>query len=312
MDLNRKRSTVPRLRGLPATRHGAVLLALVCAVLAAIIMIVALGSYRTSLNNSNKQETVLVSTGLIQKGTSGEVIGAENLVKPLPVVLSRATVGALTNAAQLHGEVAAQDILPGQQLTQSDFSIGGGYAGELAAGQRAVEISLDNSHGLTDILQPGDHVDVYASIEYNDQNDPNYNHLFPGSAGATAVSTANGANSAASGPSSSSTTNPIVRLLIPNATVLKVGGGTAGLGAGGGAGSGVVLSVSSDDVAQLALVYDTGKVWLALRPANALKPNAVIASGDTILYGFHFTLISTVQANQLIFHHVLTESAGGN
>ncbi len=309
MDLNRKRSTVPRLRGLPATRHGAVLLALVCAVLAAIILVVALGSYRSSLNNSNKQETVLVSTGLIQKGTSGAVVGAQNLVKPLPVVLSKATAGALTNATQLHGEVAAQDILPGQQLTASDFTPGGGYAGELAPGQRAVEVSLDSSHGLTDVLQVGDHVDVYASYTYNEQGDPYYSHLFGGGTSSTAVSTSAGATSSSAGAPNSA---PVVRLLIPNATVLKVGGSAAGLGAGGGAGAGVVLAIGDDDVAALEWSYDNGKVWLSLRPANALKPNSIVASADTVLYGFHFTLITTVQANQVIFHHVYTESSGGH
>ena len=96
----------------------------------------------------------------------------------------------MTNAAALQGEVAVQDILPGQQLTAADFAVStSGVVGQLTLGQRAVSVALDPEHGLVGDVEPGDHVDVYGD--------------FGGSSGSTGSG------------------GTVVKLLIPNALVLK-------------------------------------------------------------------------------------------
>jgi Flp pilus assembly protein CpaB len=249
---------VPKLRGLPATRTGAVALALACVAAAAIILMVALGNYRKSLNTANQQDTVLVATALIQKGTRSSEIIAQRLFRPTPILARNLTPGALTDAAALEGKYAMQNILPGQQLTGADFaSSGGGLAAQLTPSQRAVSVSVDTSHGLTDVLQSGDHVDVYGSYTVTIKGD--------------------------------SQPHQIVKLLTRDALVLKAPGNSAA-GGGGNSGSGstdAILAVNSDDTGNLAYTADNGKVWLVLVPANASQAKDYLTTIDTILLDTH-------------------------
>jgi pilus assembly protein CpaB len=172
------------LRGFLSTRRGTIIVAIACAAAAAVILIIAINQYRSSVNNSNAQDTVLVANSVIQKGTSGAEIAASQTYTPTKVTSKSLTTGAISDAALLQGKVAAVDILPGQQLTEADFTVAGGLATTLAANQRAISIPLDASHGLSGIVESGDHVDVYVGI-----------------------------NQAGSGP--------ILKLLLPNVLVLE-------------------------------------------------------------------------------------------
>ena len=64
------------------------------------------------------------------------------------------------------GKVAVDQIVPGQQLTRGDFkAAGNGIVTKLAADQRAITVSLDNSHGMLGNVRTGDHVDVLSGFE---------------------------------------------------------------------------------------------------------------------------------------------------
>jgi Flp pilus assembly protein CpaB len=152
----------PSLGGLMATRQGALLLALLCAICAAGILVFALGRYRSSLQTQTQQATVLVATAEIHKGTSASAIASANLYKSTPVVATQLAPGAMSNAALLTGKVAATDILPGQQLTLADFAGVSGVTGTLTPNQRAISISTDATHGDLAVLAPGNHVDIYT------------------------------------------------------------------------------------------------------------------------------------------------------
>jgi Flp pilus assembly protein CpaB len=163
--LSQRRLARPSLGGLLATRQGSLTLALVCAVCAAGVLMFALGRYKTSVKPAVQQATVLVSTGLIHKGTTGAQIAAEGLYKSTPVVSTQVTPGALSDAAPLAGETAQVDILPGQQLTAADFSAMTSLDETLTPHERAVAVTIGESPGITDALQPGEHVDVYVLIK---------------------------------------------------------------------------------------------------------------------------------------------------
>jgi Flp pilus assembly protein CpaB len=267
MEFTRKRPTVPRFSGLPSSRSGALILALVCALGATGMIVYGISKYRQSIDTSTRQDTVLVATGLIQKGSSGDAIAALGLFRPTPVLEKHLAVGAITNASLVHGRVAAQDILPGQQLTQADFTTSAGIVSELAPVERAMAIPLDSSHGLIPVLHPGDRVDVYAGLS--------------ASVTATQTSSGTGSGSASGG----------LRLLLTNVPVLQVGGGgtAGGFGGGGAASQGdVLLKVNAADAGALAFASDNGKIWLVLRGANAITPkaqNGVIFSVKTVLNG---------------------------
>jgi pilus assembly protein CpaB len=232
------------LTGLLATRRGTITVALVSVVVAAGIILLALNSYRHSVSSANSQESVLVASSRIEKGTSGTTLAAERLYSPTKIIEKHVSPGALTDAAALTGKVAVTNILPGQQLTQADFAYQAGPTSELASNQRAIAIPLDSSHGLTGVLASGDHVDVYSG--------------FNGGGGAQ------------------------VRLLISNVLVLGAQGGSSGVVATNSSGN-VVLAVNANQAAKVAYASDNGKVWLVLRPGNARNATQTSASLGSIL-----------------------------
>jgi Flp pilus assembly protein CpaB len=224
-------------RKLLTTRRGTVLVAGVCALVAAGILVLAMNRYRQNVNTSGNQETVLVAGGLIQKGTSGDAIASGQLFKPTSIAVNQVTAGAIADTAQLHGEVAAADIYPGQQLTASDFTGNGGLPSALAPDQRAMTITLDSAHGMVGQIRNGDRVDVYAGLQAN-----------------------------------SGRTEPALRLLMSNVPVLTAGTNTSsGLGSSNPQSqeSNVTLRVNDNVAGDLAYAADNGKVWLVLRPADA-------------------------------------------
>lgn len=266
MKLSQRRMARPSVGGMLATRQGALILAVLCAACAAGVLVFALSSYKRSVQVTTKQATVLIATGEIQKGTSGAVIAVEKLYKATPIVASQLTPGAISDALELAGKIAQADILPGQQLSLTDFSTTAVPTSVLTPNQRALSIPVDEVHTDMALLQPGDRVDLYE--EFN-------------SAGK-----AGGAIGAGSGASAS--TGPEVGLMIPNVLVLKTpssglpgaaadasantGGSSSGANngsSGGSSGSSIVLALTSAEVPSVALTADNGTLWLALRPAHS-------------------------------------------
>jgi pilus assembly protein CpaB len=254
VELTGKNYTRNDWRKLLSTRRGTVIVAGVCALVAAAILLIAMNRYRHNVNTSGNQETVLVAGGLIQKGTSGDAIAAEQLFKPTSVAVKQASSGAIADTAQLHGKVATADIYPGQQLTASDFVAKGGLASELAPSQRAITVSLDQSHGMVGEIHSGDHVDVYAGVSIEPKG---------------------------------GRSEPTLRLLMTNIKVLQTGSGSSkGIGGGQNSTSGVTLAVSDTQAGALAYASDNGQVWLVLRPADATSSTSSAAiTAQSLLLG---------------------------
>ena len=75
--------------------------------------------------------------------------------------------GAITDADQLKGMVARNDVYPGEQLTTNQFqrSDTTNVAVKLQPDQRAIAFPVDPASGLIGQLQSGDHVDVVATFD---------------------------------------------------------------------------------------------------------------------------------------------------
>jgi Flp pilus assembly protein CpaB len=249
--LSQRQLSRPNLGGLLATRAGALTLALICAVIAAGLLVVALSSYKHNVQTVAQQATVLVATAEIHKGTSGEAIAAQRLFKSTPIVSTQVAAGALSNSAVLKGSVAVSDILPGQQLTAAEFTTVAGVSGQLGPNQRAVSLTIDEAHGDTDVLQAGDSVDVYAAL--TDRG------------------------------------TPVLSLLIADALVIKPAGAAAAAAAptSGAApaptGASLVLAVSTAQAPALAYASDNGHLWIFLRPADAANPSPGLTTLSSIL-----------------------------
>jgi pilus assembly protein CpaB len=254
--LSQRRLARPSLGGLLATRQGALTLALLCAVCAAGVLMFALGRYKTGLKTTVQQATVLVSTGEIHKGTTGQEIAARHLYKSTPVAATQVALGALSDAAAIAGQTARADILPGQQLTAADFSALVGLDQTLAANQRAVAVTISESPGITDALQAGNRVDVYS--------------LFTPKTGST-----------------------VLVLLNPDAKVLKAATPVA-VRSGGQAITGSSMLLALDDNKANQVIYSAlqGTLYLSLRPLKssqtppyATNLASVLAENDGLVFG---------------------------
>ena len=243
MKLSQRRMARPSLGGMLATRQGALILAVLCAVCAAGILVVALSSYKRGVQTTVKQATVLVATGEIQKGTSGDAVAAEKLYKSMPVVAGQLAPGAISNASQIEGQLVAADILPGEQLTTADFTTTPGVGALLTPNQRAISIPSDEVHSDLAVLQPGDRVDLYAEVGQDATT-----QILLLIAGVLVIKTPTSGIVGAAATASNSTSS---------------GSNSTGP---------IVLVVASNMVPDVALTADQGRLWMALRPAKATRP----------------------------------------
>jgi hypothetical protein len=70
---------------------------------------------------------VLVAKQLIPKGTPGSIVATKRMYTPTTPHPEDVEVGALADPSYLAGRAAAVDILPGQQLTATDFTAPPGF-----------------------------------------------------------------------------------------------------------------------------------------------------------------------------------------
>jgi pilus assembly protein CpaB len=241
----------PQVRRLLGTRSGTLALAAGVAVLAAIVLIAFLGQYKDNVKGGTAPASALVAGGLIPKGTSGDVVIADQLFKPTTVPTEELKDGVLTDTGALAGRVASRDIYPGQQITAADFAAKGDpIRGKLTGDQRAVALPVDTAHGLIGELRTGDRVDVFA-----------------------AFNTSGGRNGSG---------RPVVKTLLQNVLVLSVPKNPDDIEQGKL--GDVMVRVTDREAANLAFAAENGKVWMALRaPAGASQQRGSSVDLDSIL-----------------------------
>jgi pilus assembly protein CpaB len=236
------------------TRGGAVLIGGVAAVLAAILLIVYLRSYRSSVNSGSQPMTVLVAKSLIPRGTSGSLIAQQGLYQVTSVPKDQLKELAVTDPKALSGNVTVTDVYPGQQLTANDFSVEGANSipSVITGKARAIAIPVDGTHAVAGQLQAGDHVDVYVGMNAQHGN----------------------------------VAGPVIKLLASNVLVLAAPTTSTGGVSGGGGNPNAVLKVSNKTAATFAFAADNGVLWLILRPQVGAAPTPpTAATAATVLAG---------------------------
>jgi Flp pilus assembly protein CpaB len=226
---------VQHVQKLLSTRGGTIAVSAFAALLAAVIFLVYLRRYQSSVDESGQPMTVFVAKSLIEKGTPGTVLASEDLYERTTVPREDLNEGAIADPNVLTGRVAVEDILPGDQLTTADFTAAANekLTHNLTEFQRGIAVPLDAAHGLIGHVQTGDHVDVLVGFNVEDRD------------------TQRG------GP---------VLLDAPDETAA---GGP--VGAGGTKTSNVVLRLTDEQAAQLAFSSDNGKVWIIVRPKGGAE-----------------------------------------
>jgi Flp pilus assembly protein CpaB len=223
-------------------RRGTLAIAAISAIIAGVLLFVFVQQYKKSVKGTVSTTPVFVATHFIQRGTSADVIATGGLFQRTLVKTNQVTTGAITDTAALHGEVAATNIYPDQQLTAADFTrTNVTIASQLSGNERAIALPTDTAHGLVGYVHAGDYVDLMASL--------------PGGAGAQ---------------------GGLVIPLDQNVLVLATGGGGGGIGSSNN--SDIVIRVTDRVALAAAAAADNGKVWVALRPTNgatdSIGPNA--------------------------------------
>jgi Flp pilus assembly protein CpaB len=244
-----------------STRGGTIAVSILAAVLAAVILVTYLHRYRSSVRESGVPVTVLVANGLIEKGTSGEVIANEELYRVTTMPKGEVSEGAITDPDALKGSIAKADVFPGEELTTAKFttSEAGSWANKITADQRIMTLPFDASHGMIGQIEAGDRIDVYAGF--------NVRRLGPDGR-----------------PEPGVTERPVLKLITSDVQVLEVP--QAGSGGIGGSKARLTIRASDQDVAKMAFTADNGILWAVLRPrANAAPTSPDIVSVETVLFG---------------------------
>jgi Flp pilus assembly protein CpaB len=244
-----------------STRGGTIALSIMAAVLAAVILVTYLNRYRASVKQSGVPVTVLVANGLIEKGTSGEVIANEDLYRVTTMPKGEVSDGTITDPDTLKGRVASADVFPGEQLTSAKFSTSeaGSLANRITGDQRVMTLPFDGAHGMIGQIQAGDHIDVYAGF--------NVRRLGPDGR-----------------PEPGTAERAVLKLITSDVQVLSVPQSSGGLS--GGSKARLTVRASDEDIAKMAFTSDNGILWAVLRPrANAATTSPNIVSVETVLFG---------------------------
>ena len=151
---------------LTTSRGGAIAVGVGVAVIAAILLIVYITRYKSSVDSTAAAVPVLVAKNLIPKGTPGTAVATKGLYQSTSVPTASVQPGAISDPAALSGRLAIADIYPGGQLTLNNFTAEASAAlnAQLAGKQRGVTLSIDPVRGSLANVASGDHVDIYTQV----------------------------------------------------------------------------------------------------------------------------------------------------
>jgi pilus assembly protein CpaB len=240
------------------SRFGAAGAAIVLAVAAAALVVVYMQNHDSGLKSSSGDVAVLVATRTIPEFTPANQVVDGNMFREDQVSADAVADGAITDADQLKGMVARNDVYPGEQLTTNQFqrSSTTSVAVKLEANQRAIAFPVDPASGMIGQLQAGDHVDVVATFDVL----PVGKNGMP-LTGAQAI--------------------PLTRTIVSNALVLtapEASSGTSGSHGDSAHGPSLTLAINTAQVNSILFAQQKGTIWFALRP-----PGSAQDIGDKII-----------------------------
>jgi pilus assembly protein CpaB len=258
------------------SRIGAFGMAIVLAVAAGALVLVYLANHDSSLQSSSGKVSVLVATRTIPQFTPGNQVVDGQMFRESSVSRDALADGAITDADQLKGLVARNDVYPGEQLTTNQFqrSDTTNVAVKLKADQRAVGFPVDPASGLIGQLQAGDHVDVIATFDV----------LPIGKNGL---------------PLTGGQAIPLTRTIVSDALVLTAPQPSSGGANGGGDsahGPSLTLAIGTDDVNRVMFAQQKGAVWFVLRPPGSSQDVGTdVVDVDAVLRGVNSARTSVLR-----------------
>jgi len=148
------------------TRGGAIAVGVAVAVVAAILLLIYVTQYKSSVDSTAAAVPVLVAKNLIPKGTPGTTVQTKNLYQSTSRPADQVDDGAISDPAALAGRLAVVDIYPGSQLTLNNFTAeaSGALNAQIGGRARGVSMTIDPLNGSLANVVSGDHVDIYTEV----------------------------------------------------------------------------------------------------------------------------------------------------
>lgn len=113
--------------------------------------------------------TLVIANGAIQKGTRIEAKDLKVIDSPRPIP------GSYHSIAHVTGRIASSDIPADTLLTEGNLLQG--VALQLADGERAIALPVDEVVGVGHKLDPGDYVDVFVILKQGNPTDKGHARL---------------------------------------------------------------------------------------------------------------------------------------
>ena len=239
-----------KVSGRVSSRGWAIALGLGAIVLATILLIVYLDRYRARVGGASAPTPVLVANRTIPAGTPGTIVASEKMYTATTLPKKEVLEGAIADPTFLTGRAAAIEVLPGKQLTATDFAASTTTTidSQIQGPERGISVNLDSVHGSLSQLKAGDNIDIYVGV--NEKR---------------------GAGAAVE--------EPVIKLFRSNVKVLAVPTAEGG---------NLVLRMHTRDAAKFAYANDHARLWFVLRPAavEGTKPTPnTIATKDNLTRG---------------------------
>ncbi len=138
-----------------------ILIAVALAGFAALLVTFYISNYKSSVQHGQASVAVYVAAQDIPQGALGSDVVGKGWLKSETVVRSSVVPGAISSPDQIKALVATAPVYAGEQVTARRFGpiAQAGVAGQIAATQRAVQLSGNPDQVLSGTVQPGDHVD---------------------------------------------------------------------------------------------------------------------------------------------------------
>ena len=146
-----------------------IVLAVAVAAVAAIANVTYLDNVQNKAYEGAKRVYVYRVKQDIPKGTQGEQAVSKNLIERAQIPQEFRPANALTTEDQLHGKVALANLSAGQVLVDGMFvdpiQAQTTTRDRILPGQVAFTVSVDQIHGVGNLLFPGDQVDIMVKDE---------------------------------------------------------------------------------------------------------------------------------------------------
>ena len=143
-------------------------IAVALALLAALMTMVYVTSYKHRVDRRQEQVPVAVATRDIPAGTLGAQVVARRLVQVEQVSRDAVAPGAISRPEEVAKLVALQATYAGEQVSARRFGplASEGVRSQLTGTFRAVQIAGNPNQVLAGVLKAGDRVDVVANVKF--------------------------------------------------------------------------------------------------------------------------------------------------